>query len=80
MPFSNPTSNEDEAKYQAVFTHTNGIQIVIDRHDLVSDSADSSDSDDAIQAAIDVLNASPDFTFESAGKSYPSWRTITPTP
>lgn len=70
MTFSNPASNKDASTYQAVFTHTNGIQVVIDRFDLASDSADESDSDVAVAAAIAALSGSPDFTFASGSKIY----------
>ncbi|WBQ02974.1 hypothetical protein [Kribbella sp. CA-293567] len=80
MPFGTPTSLLAQATYGAVFTHTNGIQIRITREDPAAILGDPVDFDEAIQSAVDVMNASPDWTFEGGGKTYPTNATLTPTP
>lgn len=77
MAFGSPTSNKDFSKYQVIFTHTNGIQIVIDRFP-VNTNADESDSDDAMLSAMALLDASPSWTFEIANKIYSTIENATP--
>ena len=71
MSFGSPSPDLAHGQYIAVFTHANGQELTIQsRLTPGPESLDPEDMDEAWSAAIGVLDADVDFTFNGGMKNY----------
>jgi hypothetical protein len=69
--------SEQSADYVMIFEHDNGERLALTSKDIVATN-DPDLSRAAFAAAVDLLVASPDFTYVQGTRSFPGNQTYTP--
>lgn len=78
MALGQPDSNDSERTYDVVVAYTPKNDVLFSLSSVAFENASEAQRDTAVQALVDMVNASPVFDVVSARKRYSTSQEITP--